>query len=154
ILGQNELLSGTHAALRVAVFNHDTGEELKGVPVAVRLINNETGDSESLGDLVSGEATPKLLELPDWKQGEYTLSVRAEPNGDEEGLKQPIVLTRSWKLMLSSDKPIYQPGQTIHLRSLALRKPDLKPVSGEEVTFTITDPKGNMIFKHRATGSK
>src|SRR5205807_1332332 len=67
---------------------------------------------------------------------------------------ETVQLRRSWKLMLSSDKPVYQPGQTILIRSLALRRADLKPVAGQEVTFAITDPKGNVIFKKQDMTSK
>ena len=56
--------------------------------------------------------------------------------------------------MLSSDKPVYQPGQTIQLRSLALRRPDLLPVAGREAVFTVSDPKGNKIFRQRQVTSR
>src|SRR5207253_1881966 len=45
-------------------------------------------------------------------------------------------------------------GQTIRLRALALRQPDLKPVAGEQAVFTVTDPKGNVIYKQVVTTSK
>ena len=56
--------------------------------------------------------------------------------------------------MLTSDKPVYQPGQTIRLRAMALRRPDQKPVAAEPLTFSIADPKGNVIFKQPAATSK
>src|SRR5262249_48907008 len=45
------------------------------------------------------------------------------------------------------DKPVYQPGQKIQLRALALRRPDLLPVAEESATFLISDPRGNVIYK-------
>src|SRR5262249_33044805 len=75
------------------------------------------------------------------------LGIVARPAGKEEVLTLPVTLKRSWKLMLSSDKPLYQPGQEIHLRSLALQTSTLRPVAGQATTFSITDPKGNVIFK-------
>jgi uncharacterized protein YfaS (alpha-2-macroglobulin family) len=56
--------------------------------------------------------------------------------------------------MLSSDKPVYQPGQTIQVRALGLRLPQLRPLAGKEALFTIRDPKDNIIFKQRLTSSK
>jgi hypothetical protein len=41
----------------------------------------------------------------------------------------------------------------IHVRSLALRKPNLKPVAGEQVVFTVADPKGNVLFKQKSVTS-
>lgn len=154
ILGQNELLAGTNAAIRVAVFNERTGEEFTGVPVGLTIVDRTSGETAELGSFVSGENVAAQLQLPDWKEGKYDLRIVARPAGGREVLTKSVRLTRQWKLMLSSDKPIYQPGQTIHLRALALRKPDLKPVTGEQMTFTISDPKGNVIFKREATGSR
>ena len=34
---------------------------------------------------------------------------------------------------LVTDKPLYQPGQLMHLRALALQSFDLKPVAGAKV---------------------
>ncbi|UCG30598.1 MAG: hypothetical protein JSV53_01610 [candidate division WOR-3 bacterium] len=48
---------------------------------------------------------------------------------------------------LVTDKPVYQPGQTIHMRSLSLRRPDLHPVDDEIVLFEVEDSKGNKVYK-------
>ena len=93
-----------------------------------------------------GSANPRLR-LPDWADGEYDLRVRAKPVAQPELITRTVKLQRSWRLMLSGDKPVYQPGQAIQLRSLALARPDLKPVAGRDVVFSITDPKGNRIFR-------
>src|SRR5205814_8738980 len=100
-----------------------------------------------------GTGQPRF-QLPDWEDGRYELSIVARMSGGPEVLTEQIKLKRSWKLMLTSDKPVYQPGQTIHIRSLTLRKPDLKPVAGEPATMTVTDPKGNVIFKKIETTSR
>ena len=56
--------------------------------------------------------------------------------------------------MLTSDKPVYQPGEVIHVRSLALARPQTKPVAGQEAVFSVTDPKGNVIFRKRDVTSR
>src|SRR5262249_42611757 len=94
------------------------------------------------------------FQLPDWEDGSYELRITAQPDGKREEFTRSVRLRRSWKLMLASDKPVYQPGQEILLRSLALRRPDLKPVAGHDALFTITDPKGNLIFKQQEPTSK
>src|SRR5262249_36118524 len=90
------------------------------------------------------------FEVPDWAEGNYELVVTA----GRESVRRPVTLARDWQLMLSSDKPVYQPGQTILLRALALRRPDLKPVASQPAVFTIADPKGNVIFKQKKETSK
>jgi uncharacterized protein YfaS (alpha-2-macroglobulin family) len=55
------------------------------------------------------------------------------------------------RVLLTTDKPIYQPGQTIHLRALALENLSKKPLSGQPVLFEIEDGKGNKILKRTLT---
>ena len=50
-------------------------------------------------------------------------------------------------MLLVTDKPLYQPGQLMHLRALALQSFDLKPVAGADLTFEVEDAKGNKVFK-------
>ena len=53
--------------------------------------------------------------------------------------------------MLVTDKPLYQPGQLIHLRALALQTHDLTPVAKQPLTFEVEDGKGNKVFKKELT---
>jgi len=156
LLGQNELLAGSGASLRVAVLDHNTGRPVPGVPVQLALYDPSSKQQIRLASLTTDErgAVSPQFDLPDWEDGQYELRVTAQPKGAKEILSRPIQLRREWRLMVSTDKPVYQPGQTIRLRSLALKKPDLKPLAGHEVTFTITDPKGNVIFKQKDVTSK
>ena len=64
-----------------------------------------------------------------------------------EVLTEDIEIVRLFKVLLTTDKPIYQPGQTIHIRTLTLKKPDLQPASGKEITIEIEDSKGNKVFR-------
>src|SRR5207244_1928018 len=79
---------------------------------------------------------------------------RAATPGGEEVVKHHVELHRSWKVMLSTDKPVYQPGQVIHVRSLTLRTLDRQPAKHESALFTLVDPKGNLIFKQPGETSK
>src|SRR5207253_3880014 len=51
------------------------------------------------------------------------------------------------KILLVSDKPVYQPGQLMHLRALALHEFDMRPIEGKDILFEVEDPKGNKVFK-------
>jgi alpha-2-macroglobulin-like protein len=156
VLGQNRLLAGSPGSLRVRLQNHISGAALAGVPVTIDLQRKMPKEVVQLVRFQTdsqGTGTPRF-QLPDWEDGSYELRVTARQGWTNEVITQTVQLHRSWKLMLSSDKPVYQPGQTIHLRSLALHRPDLKPVAGHAVTFSITDPKGNVIFKRQDVTSK
>ena len=87
--------------------------------------------------------------VPDLAPGAYTLRVSAKDAAGQETLERKVRLERGAKILLVSDKPLYQPGQVIHLRALALQTHDLVPIAEEEIIFEIEDGKGNKVFKRR-----
>ena len=154
VLGQHNLLAATNSSLRIRLMDHAAKTALGGVPVVVELRGN--GRSAELAHFntdANGVGQPRFR-LPDWPDGDYGLFVTAQTPGTAETISRTVRLTRSWKLMLTSDKPVYQPGQTIHVRALALRQPDLRPVAEQETIFTLADPKGNILFKHAGRTSR
>ena len=159
VLGQATLLPETNAAIRVGLFDQRTNRPVEDVPIEIVLADTRDGfDSDKAVRLASFSTGPIMvgqsISVPDWEDGSYRLYVTAHlPEGVEQIIR-PIELRRSWKLMLSTDKPVYRPGQTIRMRSLGLRRPDLKPVAGSEASFTVTDPKGNVIFRRTDVTSK
>lgn len=170
VLGQSQLLAGSEASLRILLIRREPGHpgvyvRWANMPVEVTLRDRRGERSVKLATVTTddlGTAQPRFT-VPDWPEGDYELHVSGgvfekrglgQLGGDTESVIRPVRLVRSWQVMLSSDKPIYQPGQTIHLRALSLRRPDLKPVAGEAGTFTVSDPKGNVIFKHQAKTSR
>jgi CD109 antigen len=81
------------------------------------------------------------LAVPNLAAGDYDLQVAAPGFQD----KTTIQVQDATSYFLESDKPIYQPGQTIHLRLLALDS-GLKPVPGQ-ATVEIADATGTKVFR-------
>ncbi len=54
-------------------------------------------------------------------------------------------------LALSTDKTIYKPGQTVHLRILGLSTLDKSPLAARPVLVEVLDGKGNKIIKRNLT---
>src|SRR5690606_17483464 len=65
----------------------------------------------------------------------------------------PVTLRRDYRILLTTDKPLYQPGQVIHLRALALSAFDLQVAAGRELEITIADGKGNTVHRETLTTS-
>jgi uncharacterized protein YfaS (alpha-2-macroglobulin family) len=153
--GQSRLLAATTASMRIRLIDRaGTGTILASVPVIVTL-HAPDGRQQELARFdtdAQGAGSPRF-EVPDWANGNYELRITAKTPSGKEVLTRRVQLTRSWRLMLSTDKPVYQPGQTILARALALRRPDLKPVAKQSAVFTLTDPRGNVLFKHTAPTS-
>jgi len=154
VYGQNTWLRGGPAALRVIVQHYGTGRpvaahvaiSLAGPKMASRLLFS--GRTGALGTVDAAFAAPKF------KAGAYTLRVDVEsPLGDDE-INQPLTLAESVQILLSSDKPLYQPGQTMHLRALALDSATRQPLGGVPMTFEVEDARGNKVFKQRGALSR
>ncbi len=155
LLGQREWLAATTAALRIQLVDRGSRQAMAGIPVVITLRDRQ-GRAQELASFTTdqtGSGGPRL-ELPDWPEGNYDLEVSARNAAGTETLTRAVRLKRSWKLLLSSDKPVYQPGQKILLRGLALRRPDLKPVGERNAVFTLIDPRGNVLFKHQQPTSR
>jgi hypothetical protein len=155
VLGQTQLLAGANASLRVFLINRSAKAALAGAPIEITLRHKGTGTAVTLARFTTdaqGTGQPRF-QVPEWADGDCDLQVVAQVAGGQESLSRQVQVKRSWQVMLSSDKPVYQPGQTIHVRALALRRPDLRPVAAQRATFTVADPKGNVIFKHQGPTS-
>ena len=156
VLGQRVWLTGSEPAVRVVMIDRRAGRPIADVPVRITLAK---GPGEEVAELATFDTDRfgtghARLRLPDWEEGEYCLRVEARPARKWEVVERPVELRRSWQVMLTSDKPVYQPGQTIHVRSLSLARPDLKPVAGQRAEYSVTDPKGNVIFRKRGVTSR
>ncbi len=159
VMGQAQLVPGTTAALRVQVVEPEKGTGLKDVPVDIDLLDKKTDTTLHLTSFTTdseGTGQPRFR-LPEWSDGDYEIRVTARLGRTIEAVTQAIHLRQipqNWKVMLSSDRPVYQPGQEIHIRALALRRLDLKPLAAQKAIFVIRDPKENIIFKQTGKTSK
>jgi len=149
IRGQTEWLAGGPASVRVIVTNHETGEPVRG---AVHLALTPT-EQQVVGPqrLFTGELRKGTLEaqfaVPELPPGAYELSVRVVSALGVDQVTRSITISHETQILLTTDKPLYQPGQTIHLRALALRRPSMKPAAGDPITLEVEDAKGNKVFK-------
>jgi hypothetical protein len=146
-----EFFAGSQAALRCRVQGVRSMAEnlpLPGSSVVVRL-RDSAGKTRELAETKT--ATNGLADIrfqvPDVPPGNYTLEVATSSQLGEEKLERGIRIKADAKILLVSDRPIYQPGQMIHMRALVLRAFDMKPVENKDLLFEVEDGKGNKVFK-------
>ena len=149
VYGQPELTPGLPASYRVFVRNGARGVPIANARVAARLVDGEgravwTGEATTDGDGMADVAPDLPDDAPD---GDYTLAVDARSADGRSTVSRGVAVTRSFRVLVSCDKPLYQPGQTMHLRTLALATADLRPVGGRELVLEVRDAKGNKVFK-------
>ena len=145
VFGQSSFAPGSEAAMRVVV--RDTAD---GLPLAGAMINVR---AESSGDLLFSGSTDNdsgtadlQLQMPDF-DGTETLIIETESDLGSDQFEQPITLTRNYKILLITDKPLYQPGQTIKLRAVALSTFDQRAADSLPLEIVISDGKGNKVFR-------
>ncbi|MFW5798528.1 MAG: MG2 domain-containing protein, partial [Planctomycetota bacterium] len=80
-------------------------------------------------------------------EGDYTLGVVTSSGLGRSQFFQDVVVRRGARVMLSTDKPLYQPGQVMRIRTLSLGTSDLRPLDDKPVTVGVHDAKGNKVFK-------
>ena len=149
ILGQNQLVPGSKAALRIVVRDSHEGTPLENAEVSLVLKDSQSGDQTAAfsGKTDAQGTLNASFTVPEEAAKDQTLVVWTTSSLGGDILEQPVTVERDYRVLLSSDKPIYQPGQIIHLRALALGSFDLKPAAGDEIEFVIADGKGNKVFR-------
>lgn len=93
-----------------------------------------------------GIADPHF-QVPSLDPGTYKLVVSTKSKLGSDRLEQDVRIKADAKILLVTDKPLYQPGQLIHIRALALQAFNLHPVAAKALTFEVEDSKGNKVFK-------
>lgn len=155
IFGQNKLVPGSQAAVRVAVRNSADGAPLENADIAVSLQPAGGGRAELVytGQTNASGSADVSFAVPDTAVSNYTLIVATNSRLGNDRIERPITLARDYRILLSSDKPLYQPGQIIHLRALALSTFDLTPAAAQPLEISIADGKGNTVFRQTLTTS-
>jgi uncharacterized protein YfaS (alpha-2-macroglobulin family) len=150
ILGQQSYLTGGEAAVRVIVTD-SKNEVIEGRgTVRIELITNDDDDkprSLFTGTLNKRGTTEAQFRFPAGLVGGYNLRYLVDtPIGATE-FTQAVRLEDKISILLTTEKPIYQPSQTIHVRALALDRSDHEAAANRKLTFELEDSRGNKVFK-------
>ncbi len=130
------LHSGSTETVSLALFN--SGELVTGdVEVSLLQGNREVAGGSAR---IKGRGIIEI-DLPDLPEGTYQVRVKGETFEDTA----QVTVEHSLLAFVETDKPIYKPGQTMHIRVIMLT-PELTPVSGP-VTVEVVDAKGIKIFR-------
>ena len=159
VLGQRTWLRGGPASLRIIVGNHLTGKSvLASVSLALAKMENGKPDAQTVGlfqGQTSGSGTVDAqFHAPKVAPGAYQLTINVKSSLGTDTVTQPIQIQEAMQLMLTADKPLYQPGQTMHLRTLVLDMATREALAAQPITFEVEDARGNKVFKKHETLSK
>lgn len=150
LFAQRAYAAGSRASIRVIAIDSKTGGPLDNSHLKLELVNGEAatplfdGRTDALGTARVG------FTLPAESFGPRSLRVTADTPLGSVTAGQPIQIERRNKILLTTDKPLYQPGQTMHVRALALDGPTRAAAADQPLTLEVEDAKGNKVFKRRA----
>lgn len=142
VFGQTRWLAHSPVALKIVMMDRQHNRPVTG-QVQVKL-RSERGEQTVFTGKTDANGTADVQFRAPLQAGNYTLTIAVQsPIGDDR-VEQTVTVEEAAQILLTTDKPIYQPNQTIHIRALCLRKPDLKPAVNLPVSFEIRDPFGNV----------
>lgn len=157
MLGATDYLAPeSKGSLLVQVHAPYSSERLPDARVRVTL-NAPTGEVQQLFSGKTDEnglvhvhfAVPTTVSDPN-----QVLTVVADTtNYGQLQTSREVYVGRVYNVLLSTDKPVYQPGQVIHLRTLALDTTALKAAEEQPLVLTVADPAGNKLMRKTLTTS-
>src|SRR6266566_4906701 len=151
ILGQQAYLSGGAAAVRVIVTD-SKNEAIAGAgTVRIELAVAEQKPRVLFTGLLNHRGTAEAqFRFPAGLTGSHQLRYVVDtPLGSTE-YTQAVRLEDRVSILLTTEKPIYQPSQTIHVRALTLDRSNHEAAANRKLMFEVEDSRGNKVFK-RAT---
>jgi hypothetical protein len=140
----DRLMAGGEASILVMALDND------GVPIPHKAIDLKLRSGEFTETVWSGYTDSEGFALPVFTTP--TQSGKADiivVSGSEE-LVTATVIDDTIRLIITTDKPVYQPGQTIHMRVLSFAGANPLPDSASLV-LEVIDPNGDKIFKKQLT---
>jgi uncharacterized protein YfaS (alpha-2-macroglobulin family) len=157
ILGQQSYIAGAKAAVRVIVTDSNDNAISGRGSVEIQLLDAANKPAEDKArTLFSGRlnhrgTTEAQFYFPAGMVGNYKLRyITDTPIGSTE-FTQDVRLEDKVSILLTSEKPLYQPGQTIHVRALALDRADHEAAAKRPLTLELEDSRGNKVFKTATT---
>ena len=156
IIGQKEWLAGSQASMRVIVTKSKGGDPIENATIEISTTPKDGGKayfhSETKSD---GNGTASFrFKIPQSLTGQRLVTIRVESEYGKDTIESPVEIESGVKIFLIADKPVYQPGQLMHLRALAAHRSTDEPIPSRETVLEVYDGKGNKVFKKNITTSE
>lgn len=143
------LTPGTTAPFAVHVSRPESGKPV--VAARIRLSVETEGGEYALGVVETSRTGAGTLQclVPDIPPGSGRLAIRAPTGLGSVRSSIPVVIGSPKEILLATDKALYQPGETIHIKSLLRRagRTARSLPADEEATLEIADALGNKSYR-------
>jgi len=154
ILGDKEYTAGSQAAIRVLASAANSNAPQSGAIHIDLLGANQAPIRLFSGSLNRHGAVEANFRFPAGRTGDCQLHFVADTPIGSTDYTLPIQLQDKASILLSTEKPIYQPGQTIHIRALAMDQAAGHAAAARKLTFEVEDARGNKVFRNETETDK
>ena len=152
------VIPGGHFRATVRAVQPVTLRPIQGVNLEAKL---DVGEAQAKSPLASraktdsqGYASIEFLLPPKIDEDELDLTVSGSLQGFTATVEgDDTQVSHFSSFLVSTDKPLYQPGQTLHARILAF-DPSRHAIADETVELRILDPDNTLVFRSNQRTSK
>ncbi len=147
---------GSKYPVRVRVDDPSSGRPLRGTTVELTLTLGDDDENAVKHKVVTdfaGDAAYTFALPEETQADEGTVSAKANRGAFDEEVELRFDLRSRKRVTLTTDKPLYQPGQTAHFRVLALRQ-DKRALANKDVAIVVEDEEGNEQFHETVKTSR
>lgn len=160
-LEANDLVRGAPRAVRLqAIANYTTGrmEEqrtafLKRFTPQLFLVDGEAHETLLVPKETwsrAGGGLTGAITLPAVPDGDYRLRLKVSSSLGESALELALPLYAPARIHVLTDRPLYEPGNTVKFRALGLKGNDLRPLDGRPGTWRVTNPAGEVLLEEKS----
>jgi hypothetical protein len=150
------LISGSSYRVRIRAQHPVTQRPAGGVTV-----NGELGFGDDKAKVLQARAvTDKngnavlAFDIPDDQQGSSPeLAITASRDGIQRQVSSDVNWLFPGDALITTDKPIYQPGQIMHMRALLVSE-SKRAKANASVILTVTDPDDTMVYRETLQSSR
>ena len=149
---------GTVAVTALANYTtwHSDAAEVTGVP-SFRALSLSLVDAKQAATPLAvprwsdtSDGRIGVVTLPEVPDGDYRLRVAFETAIGKDTLEVPVPLYTPARIHVITDRPLYEPGNVVRFRAVALRARDLAPLDQRPGAWVITDPSGEVMLEEKA----
>lgn len=139
--------AGSRFTVRFTAVRPGSGAPIAGVKIVIEGLSDGLSSGKMLAYTDAQGAAAFTLRASSKAEGTQSIMLRAEKDGWVYADQVTFGIGREARAFLQTDKPLYQPSQTVHIRALVFKAFQKKPDAGRPVTVLVSDPKDNKVFR-------
>ncbi|PWT87787.1 MAG: hypothetical protein C5B55_14240 [Blastocatellia bacterium] len=155
VIAPGYVYGGTAYQARVLARHPLTHRPAEGVDIKAAITIDDTNKTTLIGSATTDRDgfADLNFKLPRQLNDDFELKIEGTRGITRVAVSQDIDVFKVSQLIVSTDKPLYQPGQTVHSRVLMLG-PNKLAVASKDITVTVTDPEDTVVFSRELRTSR